>query len=137
MPLYSYECQKCNVEFDQVLPLSKCDSIQNCPLCKTAAKKIIPLGHGGIRRTGDGVQWVRDASKVLCEGTNQKLETVQDYRSFLARNPKVRPKEDHPCIPSSMGDYLYEKPDPKQINRERSRKGHELIREMRKITVNS
>lgn len=137
MPTYDYQCNKCNTHFERVLPVSECDSVQSCPVCGRRANKIIVHGYGGIVRTGDRVQWVVDASKVLCNGTNDKLETIQDYRNFLARNPNVVPAESHPCIPSSRGDSIYKKRNEKQEKKERSKRAHKHLRKLRSITLNS
>lgn len=136
MPLYDFECN-CGNQFDMVLSMSECDKPQSCPACDGRAHKIIALGHGGIRRTGDGLPWVRSLNKVLTDenGNHTNLETVQDYRNYLAANPNVRPKEDHPALPSSYGDALYSKPDPAEVKRRRNKAGYEHLRKMRKIEV--
>lgn len=35
MPNYGFKCNKCNITFDQILPLSQCDVIIDCPKCKS------------------------------------------------------------------------------------------------------
>jgi len=136
--LYDFECQICETHFERILPVSECDYPQECPSCGHVARKIIVLGHGGIWRKSDGAPWVRDAAKVLTDGDSPStMETVDDYRNYLAAHPEIRPKEDHPCIPSSYGDCFDSQPDPVQIAKDRSRKGHEKLRELQSITVNS
>lgn len=137
MPLYDFECPQCDLHFERVLSVDDCDSCQPCPECDSCSKKIISLGHGGIFRKGDAVSWVKDAAKVLTKSDrpNPNLQTVDDYRRYLTLHPEVRPKESHPCIPSSYGDCFDAKPDPKQIERERSKRGEQKLREMRTITL--
>ena len=132
MPLYTYECE-CERKFERVLPVSMCDDPQVCPVCGRYAKKTIEWGHGGIIRTGDAVQWVKDAALTL--DSDKPIETIQDLRNFYREHPNVRPVESHPALPSSYGDALDGKPDPVVEKKKRSKKGHELLRKMRSIEV--
>lgn len=140
MPLFDYECMKCKIYFEKILPVDECDTAQDCPKCGERAVKIIMQGHGGIFRKSDAAPWVRDAAKVLTdddERPNPNLQSVDDLRKYLSENPNVRPKESHPAFPSSYGDAFSSKPDPVQQAKERSRKGREKLRAMRSITLNS
>lgn len=133
MPLYDYECQHCGARFDTILPIS-CDTDEHhCPECGNAAKKVITLGHGGIVRTGDSVPWVREATLTLGDDA-RNVQTIQDLRKYYQTHPNVRPVESHSAFPSEYGDCM-DRPDPKQVAKQRSKKGHELIRSMRKIEV--
>jgi len=139
MPLFDFECEYCKKHIEAILPVSRCDDIQFCPACGELARKIIVQGHGGIFRKGDASTWVREAAKVLTddERPNPNLQSVDDFRKYLDQNPNVRPLESHPSIPSRYGDDLFVKPDLAQQAKVRSRKGHEKLREMRSITLNS
>lgn len=138
MPLYTYVCDRCDHEFDVILPVSNCDDPVDCPKCGEISKKIIVLGHGGIWRKGDSVPWVRDTAKILTDSDhpNPNIQTPDDLKKYLEANPNIRPKEDHPLYPSHYGD-CFSRPDPKQVERERSRKGDKALREMRSITLNA
>ena len=135
--LYDYECETCGLHFEVLLPFSECDSTQNCPVCHAVSKKIMTCGHGGIIRTGDSVPWVRDAALTLGDGErpNPNIHTVQDLRDFYQANPNIRPKESHPAFPSEYGDAMSSRPDPAEVKRQRSKKGHEKLRKLRSITV--
>uniref|UniRef100_A0A6H1ZMX7 Putative regulatory protein FmdB zinc ribbon domain-containing protein n=1 Tax=viral metagenome TaxID=1070528 RepID=A0A6H1ZMX7_9ZZZZ len=117
MPLYSYSCPN-HGEFDRVFSISEMPDSVPCPSCKKQARKIIALGHGGIRRNDS--LWVRDVSKVFEHDGVKPMETVGDLKNFLQKNPHIRPQESHPALPSSMGDY--EKPKPEAVRMEERRK---------------
>lgn len=136
MPLYDYECE-CGNTFDAILTVANCDQPQRCK-CGKVARKIIALGHGGIWRTGDSLPWIRDVAKVLGNDGEPppQLETIEDLRNYHRANPNVVPMESHPALPSSIGD-VDRPPDKAQLKAERSRKAHDVIRNMRRVEVNS
>lgn len=136
--LYDYECQ-CGVHFEKMLPVAMCDQKQKCPECGRHAAKIIIGGHGGILRTGDDMPWVKSAALTLGDGEkpNPDINTIQDLRKYYADNPNVVPVESHPALPSSLGDRINSKPDPAASKRERSRRAHKKLREMRSISITS
>jgi len=43
MPTYTYECEACEIEFDELVPLKFYQDPQPCPECETMSKRI--LGH--------------------------------------------------------------------------------------------
>ena len=141
MPLYDFEC-KCGARFESVLAISDCEQDMPCPECGKPAKKIVALGHGGILRTGDSLPWIRDTAKVLTDddNPNPNINTVQDLRQYYRDHPNIVPYDSHPALPSSLGDELDKrktKADVAAFKKERSRRGHEKLRELRSITLTS
>lgn len=131
MPLYNYECKRCQCRFEMVLPVAKCDDPQPCIGCGAVADKTIEIGHGGILRKGDSIPWVRSVGKILGPGIN----TVEDLRNFYKTHPNIVPKESHPALPSKLGDAMYKKPDQVELKKQRSKKAHEKLRQLRRITL--
>jgi len=41
MPLYEYRCPECDVEFEQIRPLSQANEAAPCPRCHQPAKRKI------------------------------------------------------------------------------------------------
>jgi putative FmdB family regulatory protein len=139
MPCYTFECPE-HGEFDAILHFDELEKHFPCPECGEKSKRVIVLGHGGIIRTGDSVPWVRDAAQVLTDNDhpNPNLQTIQDLRQYYRDHPNIRPAESHPAFPSSFGDALDSShKDIKHEKEVRSRKGHELIRKMRKLEIHS
>jgi putative FmdB family regulatory protein len=137
MPLFDYECGQCGKEFEKVVPLETYNKIQLCPNCGTEAKKVIIAGSGGIQRTGDSVNWVRDAAKFLTDNDrpNPNINTIQDLRHYYKTHPNIVPASSHPALPSSLGDALDSRPDPKVQKAKRSKEAHEKLRKLRAIEV--
>lgn len=62
MPIYEYQCEACNFEFEKILPMSRYTDPQNCPECaKGPAKRLITGGNGFILK-GEG--WTSRDSRV-------------------------------------------------------------------------
>lgn len=60
MPTYEYECEKCAICFERVVPLSRFDEIQTCESCSSPAKRLISLS--GVVFKGDG--WASKNNRV-------------------------------------------------------------------------
>ncbi|MHB8085336.1 MAG: FmdB family zinc ribbon protein [Dehalococcoidia bacterium] len=41
MPIYEYQCPKCDCRFELMRPLSKCEELGDCPKCKSPSKRAI------------------------------------------------------------------------------------------------
>lgn len=128
--IYDYECEHCGAEFEFIAPAKECDIPRYCPYCDNfrPCRKIIKVGHGGVRRSDS--EWVRDAGMSL----EQPFNTVDDLRVFLERNPNIVPKESHPALPSSIGD-VPSPPTEKEFMRERKRLAAKKLFEIRRIEI--
>jgi len=54
MPIYSYQCNKCKLEFDKENTIANCSKGSKCPKCKSRAKRIV---SSGIHLTGRNDNW--------------------------------------------------------------------------------
>ncbi len=54
MPIYTYECEKCNEVFEEMRPISKADDKAYCPLCggSDTKRKFNPGNSVSINYTG-------------------------------------------------------------------------------------
>mgnify|MGYP001553170912 CR=1 FL=1 len=55
MPLYEFECTKCNHRFDRRLPMSRRDEVTHCPECQGDVRRLITGGSGFIIKGGTRV----------------------------------------------------------------------------------
>ena len=129
MPLYDFECEGCDIEFEEVLPVAECDCEVCCPECGRPAKKIICIGHGGVQR--EDPAWVKSVGEAL----ETPMSTIKELRQFYQNNPNIRPNESHPAFASSIGDVS--KPDMDQMRQKRRKRALEYVRKNRAITINS
>ena len=75
MPIYTYACDACEQDFEQVLPLSRYDEPQACPSCgETARKTVAPVG---FILAGDG--WASKNGRVAKQMAekNRRLDSKQ------------------------------------------------------------
>ena len=84
MPLYTYQCTKCDKEMDKVFSVKDCPRIVGCIYCGWPAAKILSVGHGGIQTDGD-VKWLPSACEVLQRDGEPPLETRTEYRRYLKK----------------------------------------------------
>ena len=52
MPLYSYYCLCCKVEFDEVKSFKDSDALMPCPTCKSMCNRVIRIDTNTIRFSG-------------------------------------------------------------------------------------
>ena len=88
MPLYDYECQKCENTFDKLVPLNRYDESQECPECGGRAKKILTLGHGGVQ--DDHPVWLDESIIRQLQDTDnprlRRIESRTEYNNYLKDN---------------------------------------------------
>lgn len=133
MPLYEYECAE-HGRFNAVSSIAQFKRKMPCPTCGRKSRNVITIGHGGIFR--NNAEWVRGVSKVFEMDGHKPFETVQDYHQFLKDNPKIKPKESHPALPSSIGDCP-RVPDKATRWRTMKKQAMEYLRKSEAITFNS
>ena len=97
MPTYTFECgnEKCGERFEEILKMSESDTPQECPKCKSPAKKIIVAGDGGFILKGDG--WTSKDFRI-------KRQMTEKSRRIAART-KGRPKPDR-LVPNVGGEQV-------------------------------
>jgi len=84
MPLYTYQCEKCNKEIDKVFPIEGRPDTIKCIHCNCNAKKILSIGHGGIQTDND-VTWLDSACDTLLTPGEPRLTTRTEWRACLKR----------------------------------------------------
>jgi len=89
MPLYTYECDECKHEFEEVRHLAEYDVHPLCPHCQSGhGRHVIVQGHGGSH--GDEPVWlddsVRGALQDLEDPTERPIENRTQYKRHLKDN---------------------------------------------------
>jgi putative FmdB family regulatory protein len=82
MPLYTYQCTKCEKEMDKVFGIKDYPREVECIHCRHIAKKILASGHGGIQTDGD-VIWLPSAVKVLQRPGERPITTRTEHKKYL------------------------------------------------------
>ena len=75
MPTYTYACDACEIDFEQILPLDRYNEPQACPSCGvTSRKTVAPVG---FILTGDG--WASKNGRVAKQmaDKNRRLDAKQ------------------------------------------------------------
>ena len=75
MPTYTYACDVCEIDFEQILPLDRYNEPQACPSCgATSRKTVAPVG---FILTGDG--WASKNGRVAKQMAekNRRLDAKQ------------------------------------------------------------
>lgn len=72
MPIYTYRCDPCELDFEQQLPLARYDEPQPCPTCTLIARKTVTQISFTLK--GDG--WAGKANRVKGQMAekNQRLD---------------------------------------------------------------
>ena len=84
MPLYSYQCQDCDTEFELFFPLQEWDVIPNCPDCNGVGRKIYTCQ---IQR--DEPVWLDDSVRDAIQdrdSPHKEIATRTDYKRYLKDN---------------------------------------------------
>lgn len=82
--LYTYKCRGCGREMDRSFKLDKAPGMIECPYCKDIAKRVLAVGHGGIR-TDSRVSWLPSACKTLLREDDPPIETRTEYKRYLKK----------------------------------------------------
>jgi putative FmdB family regulatory protein len=84
MPLYTYECHYCGERQDRVFRVNKFPKTVKCTQCGKPARKIIALGHGGVKCDSIvNVTWLPSAIKNLPNDAAFKVESRTDHKRYL------------------------------------------------------
>jgi len=87
MPLYSYVCKKCHVNFDKAMTLKEYEKKRKmvCPNCKSRATKRTYLSdrHGLQCDDAVNITWFNSALKVLQPDYEKPLQTRGEYKRYL------------------------------------------------------
>ena len=90
MPLYDYQCRKCNHIFEYEHHLGEEPHVK-CPICKGAAKKLI--SRVGVVFKGSGFYCTDNKKKSGGNGSSVKGDTV-DVKKKKEETKKVPDNDD-------------------------------------------
>jgi len=82
MPIYSFFCDKCDMEIEEIYKISDRPDDTVCPVCNGRAKRVLMPGRGGIRLDSK-VSWLPSAVKVLQPNYERPIETRSEYDKYL------------------------------------------------------
>jgi putative FmdB family regulatory protein len=76
MPIYTYHCGPCDLDFEKQLPMAQYADPQNCPECEAVAQKTVALTSYILK--GDGWASKDNRIKGQMAEKNRKLDAKQD-----------------------------------------------------------
>jgi len=81
MPLYDFECKKCNHYYEEFHTIAEMDKPLNepCPFCKDKGNIIRIVGRGGI------------VDSVRLESTKGRLKPTKEFTEVMTRIKKNHP----------------------------------------------
>ncbi len=86
MPLYEYQCQLCNNNFEEIFPLKQWNIKPDCPICGGRSKKLLTLG--GIQ--DDHPVWLDNSVRDQLQDTDnpniRPITTRTEYNNYLKDN---------------------------------------------------
>lgn len=75
MPIYEYECESCEHQFQKLLPVSQCSDPQSCGECGEASRKLVSSVNFNL--AGDGWAGKNDRIKRQMATKNRRLDAKQ------------------------------------------------------------
>lgn len=103
MPTYDYECTNCKTEIELI---TRINDEPRCQVCYTQLRRLITLGHGGIKKSD--APWIRGVNgylndKELVEkGIVPRIETREQARAQIEREYS----DPHPRVRELKKEYL-------------------------------
>jgi putative FmdB family regulatory protein len=79
MPIYAFECLKCQHEFEVTLPLAEYDTPQECPQCQNETRRVLSPVNFVLK----GDSWPGKALRVKgqMEAKNRRLDAKSKART--------------------------------------------------------
>jgi len=79
MPRYSFNCEKCNSDFEEIVSYEQIDSVK-CPQCSESAKRVFSFGGSKIERTKSEImeQVKEDARKIVKKIKNGDQNAISE-----------------------------------------------------------
>lgn len=103
MPLYDYECTNCRIEEELSTGI---EEIPRCKVCQGDMRRLITLGHGGIKKSD--APWIRSVNGYLNDresaqlGKQEYIETREQARAHIEREYS----DPHPNVQALKKEYL-------------------------------
>ena len=91
MPLYSYHCESCDRDFDEMARLAQYQDPQPCPLCGAMAPRVIGGRFPGFILAGDG--WVSKNERIRgqMQKKNERLAAKEREMRGDGMLPSLQP----------------------------------------------
>lgn len=91
MPTYSYQCEKCENEFDELVPLAFYKEPQPCPACGEMAKRTLGNRFPGTVFRGDS--WATKNNRIAGQmrAKNERLKEKEREQKGDGMIPKLAP----------------------------------------------
>jgi putative FmdB family regulatory protein len=90
MPLYSYHCEQCDVEFDEMGKLAEHRAPQPCPTCGTSSERALGEFPGFIL-VGDGWPGKNNRIRSQMAHKNKRLESKEREQKGDGMVPSLTP----------------------------------------------
>ena len=113
MPVYSYHCGKCDLDFDQLLPMSQYKDPQPCEECGEEAQRVIKPVNFNL----PGDDW---ASK---NGRLQQQMKAKNDRLVIKQNEKKRDGPGVRLVPNVGGERVESWGDAKKLAESQGKSG--------------
>ena len=92
MPIYEYQCESCEHQFQKMLPVSQCSDPQSCGKCGEGARKLISSVNFNL--SGDGWAGKNARIKKQMEAKNRRLTARQNEMKRDAPSVTLAPNVD-------------------------------------------
>ncbi len=103
MPRYDYECTNCKTETELHTGM---DEVPRCKVCMEPLRRLITLGHGGIKKSD--ASWIRGVNGYLNDmefvekGKVPLIETREQARAQIEQEYS----DPHPRVQALKREYL-------------------------------
>jgi len=90
MPSYTYHCEPCDVDFDDLIPMAQYQDPQPCPDCGTSSKRILAGFPGTIFRGDD---WATKNHRIAGQmrAKNERLKVKENEQKGDGMIPSLAP----------------------------------------------
>lgn len=113
MPTYTYACDVCEIDFEQILPLDRYNEPQACPSCgATSRKTVAPVG---FILTGDG--WASKNGRVAKQMAEKNRRLDAKQRELKNDGPGVT------LVPNVGGERVDSWSDAKKLAESQGKNG--------------
>ena len=92
MPIYEYQCESCEHQFQKMRPISQCSAPQNCEECGEGARKLISAPNFNL--VGDGWSGKNARIKRQMADKNRRLTARQNEMKRDAPSVTLTPNVD-------------------------------------------
>jgi putative FmdB family regulatory protein len=91
MPTYSYNCESCEIEFEELVPLAFYKEPQPCPQCESMAPRILGSQFPGTIFKGDSWATKNNRIKGQMREKNKRLAAKEREQKGDGMIPQLAP----------------------------------------------